>query len=356
MLGRVAAGTMTVAVALAVPAAAHGATKEVSAGPFAKQKQFEKALGDGNEYYRRTVTVHKGDKVKWTINGFHSVTFVPKGEDPPPLVLPLANSPVTDSRDVEGNLFWFNNQPNLAFNPLAATPQGGKKLKSGKLTSSGLPLAEGRPKPYTLKFPKTGTFTYLCTVHPGMVGQVRVVGAKKDIPSAKQDKKAAKAQLAGTLGEVKRLSAGEGLNLQNTIQAGNDRLSGATVYKFFPASATFKVGSTVTLQMAPTTSEVHTFTFGPSNGKDLYVDQLVGSLLGPVFDPRGIYPSENPTAGVPSYTPRLHGNGFWNSGFLDGTDASPLPASTQIRFAEAGTFSFICLIHPFMHAEVTVTP
>ena len=63
-----------------------------------------------------------------------------------------------------------------------------------------------------------------------------------------------------------------------------------------------------------------------------------------------------PAAGVPTYTATLHGNGFWNSGFLDGDDATPLPSSTQVRFGSAGTFAYICLIHPFMRAEVTVTP
>ena len=86
------------------------------------------------------------------------------------------------------------------------------------------------------------------------------------------------------------------------------------------------------------------------------MDQLAAGLAGELFDPRGAYPSEPPPLGVPSYTGTLHGNGFWNSGLLDGNDGSPLPASTQVRFAAAGTFAYLCLIHPFMRGEVTVTP
>jgi plastocyanin len=348
---------LTLAVALGVPAAAHAATKTVSAGPFAKQKQFQDAFGDANEYFRRTVTIHRGDRVRWRINGFHSVTFVPPGEEPPGLLLPQADNLVAGVNDAAGAPFWFNGQPNLAFNPLAAAPQGGKRFNPEELMSSGLPLSEGPPPPYTLRFRQTGTFRYLCTVHPGMTGRVNVVGRGRGVPSARRDRRAARRQLDETLRRVKRLTTGIGTeSLQNTIQAGNDRRTGATVFRFFPASPAYKVGDTVTLQMPRSTSEVHTFTFGPSNGRDAYNDVLATNLVGQVFDPRGAYPSEPPPAGIPNYTGTLHGNGFYNSGVLDGNDASPPPASTQVRFAAPGTFTLICLIHPFMRAEVTVTP
>ena len=53
MLGRVAAGALTLAVTLGVPAAAHAATKTVSAGQFAQGKQFQDASGDANAYFAR---------------------------------------------------------------------------------------------------------------------------------------------------------------------------------------------------------------------------------------------------------------------------------------------------------------
>jgi len=357
MHGRAVATAAALAVALAVPATANAATKTVSAGPFAKGKQFQKAFGDGNEFYRRTITIHRGDRVTWKLNGFHNVAFVPRGEAPPGLLVPQPTNPVTGAADANGAPFWFNAQPNFAFNPLVAAPQGGKRFDPDVLMNSGLPLGQGPPPPYTVQFPQTGSFRYICVVHPGMSGRVKVVAPGRAIPSKKQDKRAAKRQLKATLKTVTKLSGGQGTSgLQNTIQAGNDRRSGATVFKYFPTDAAFKVGDTVTLQMPPSTSEVHTFTFGPSNGKDQYVDQLAAGLLGEVFDPRGVYPSEPPPAGVSTYTATLHGNGFWNSGVLDGDAASPLPSSTQIRFGEPGTFAFLCLIHPFMRGEVAVTP
>jgi hypothetical protein len=103
--------------------------------------------------------------------------------------------------------------------------------------------------------------------------------------------------------------------------------------------------------MPPRSSEVHTFTFGP----EPYVTQLVENLIGQFLDPRGVYPSE-PPGGVPTYTAFNHGNGFYNSGLLDSVGPSPLPSSTQLRFGAPGSFSLICVIHPFMKSTVTVTP
>jgi plastocyanin len=31
-----------------------------------------------------------------------------------------------------------------------------------------------------------------------------------------------------------------------------------------------------------------------------------------------------------------------------------VPPSAQLKFTEAGTFNYICLIHPFMHGTVIV--
>ena len=53
----------------------------------------------------------------------------------------------------------------------------------------------------------------------------------------------------------------------------------------------------------------------------------------------------------------MHGNGFFNSGLLD-SDATVAAADQHPGHAsrQPGTFAYICLIHPFMKGEVTVTP
>ena len=350
------AGAVVVAVALIAPAAAGAATKTIQAGPTAdKSKQFQAAFGDANAYFRRVVTIRKGDSVRWQINGFHSVTFVPTGGTTPALFVPDAGTPVAGVNDAAGNPFWFNGQPTIGFNLQAALPQGGNSFKPSVLENSGLPIA-GPPEPYKLKFKRKGTFSYVCVVHPGMAGKVKVVGRARSVPSRSKDRRAAANEQNAALERVERLTTGLGTeDLEKTIQGGNDRRRGATVYKFFPQNPTYKVGDTVTLQIAPGSTEVHTFTFGPSNGKDAYNDVIAESFASPVIDPRGVYPSEAPPAGIPTYNGTGHGNGFFNSGTLDRDDLSPLPASTKLTFSAPGSFSFICLIHPFMTNTVTVT-
>lgn len=357
MHGRIA-GSLVAVIALAAPAAGQAATRTVQSGPFGPQaRQFQDAFGDANAYFRRTTTIHRGDRVRWKINGFHTVTFVPTGGPPPPLIEPDPSTPVAGVNDAAGNPFWFNSQPSLALNPDAALKQGGNRFDPSELMNSGLPLAQGPPPPYRLRFRRTGTFNYLCIVHPGMRGKVRVVGRNRRIPSARKNRREARRQQRVALQRVQRLTTGLGTeDLENTIQAGNDRRTGATVFRYFPASPSYRIGDTVTLQMSPNSPEVHTFTFGPTNGRNEYNDLLAQGLLGEVFDPRGAYPSEPPPAGVPTVTTTTHGNGFYNSGILDQDSVSPLPASTRVTFGAAGTYELICLIHPFMTSTVTVSP
>ena len=62
----------------------------------------------------------------------------------------------------------------------------GKKFAytGAKGVQSGLPLAN-KPKPVTVKFAKSGSFTYYCDIHPGMKATIRVKARSKSIPSAK---------------------------------------------------------------------------------------------------------------------------------------------------------------------------
>lgn len=356
------------ATTLALPAAAGAATRTVEVGPFGKvnEKAFQAATSDANAFFRRVTTIRRGDRVSWEMNGFHTVTFVPRGGVTPGLVVPDAANPVASSLDAAGAPFWFNGQPRLILNPMVAAPQGGSTFHPGELSNSGLPLEEGPPKPYRLKFNRTGRFDYLCVVHPGMRGTVRVVGRGKRVPSAAQHRNAAQREQQTLLRRAQRLTTGLGTSrLENTAQAGNDDRDGVAVFKFFPGDLKVTTGTTVTLRMARRTTEVHTFSIGPTNGKDAYLDQLATGFITPVpaddgpptivVEPRAAYPSESPQAGVPSFDGTNHGNGFYNSGVLDRDPETPSPDSVRVKFTRAGTYQYICMIHPFMEGRVTVT-
>jgi plastocyanin len=356
------------AMLLVAPALAPAKTKTVQAGPFgrAAQQDFQQAQADANAFFRRTVTIRRGDRVRWRINGFHNVLFPARPGDPPGLVDADPTRRVTGVNDAAGAPFWFNGQPSLQISPLVAFPQGNRTYNGRALRASGLPLEDGPPEPYTLRFTRKGSFTYYCDVHAGMKGTVKVVGRRARVPSKAQDRNAAAREMVARLDAAEELTDGENLaGLQNAVQAGNDDRKGTAVFKFFPAEASVRVGDAVTLQMPPRTSEVHTFTFGPSDGRNLYVDQVAAAFITPIpnptgpptigLDPRAAYPSENPAAAQPPITSTLHGNGFFNTGILDGDAGSPVPSSVQVRFGAAGTYPYICLIHPFMRATIRVT-
>jgi plastocyanin len=345
----------TAVILLASPAAASAATKTVDMGlPLNQQKRFHSLGTDVNDFFPHGVTVHAGDSVRFVPTGFHNVDIPARGKKPQPLL--VTGSAITGSLDAAGAPFWFNGQPSIGFNPAVAGANGfGKRFtySGAKEVQSGLPVSE-HPKPMTVKFPKAGTYTYYCNVHPGMKGTVRVLSEHRRLPSAKQVKKALKAQIAKALGVARTITNVSGQ--ANTVSVGLAGAHGVEFYGFLPDTLTVPVGSLVTFKMPVGSVEIHTATTGPGDPEkdpSSYLGKLTASLESPAFDPAAVYPSD-PPPNPAAETPTAHGNGFWNSGVLDAVAATPLPAANAVRFTAPGTYQFYCLIHPFMHATVTV--
>jgi plastocyanin len=136
------------------------------------------------------------------------------------------------------------------------------------------------------------------------------------------------------------------------------------LYRYSPAALTTKVGTPISLEMSAKTSEVHTFTFA----KDVKAagKQAEAEFFGPIagtgtagppaigFSPKWAYPSEAPGSAA-TYDGANHGDGFLNTGVLDGAAATPFPQKFSVSFGKPGTYSYFCAIHPFMVGKVTVT-
>jgi plastocyanin len=349
----------TALCACAAPSAAQAATKSVFMGtPPSSQKAIgEQQQSDANAFFPKSVAIHVGDKVKFAPVGFHTADFVAKGKKPAPLVSPTGQKAVEN--DAAGNPFWFTTagMDALSFTPSLANGLFGKSVTfdNTKNVESGLPLAD-KPKPFTITFKKAGSFTYLCDVHPGMKGTVKVLPKSKPVPSAKADAKALKAQVDAALKTAKALA--NTTSPANTISVGASGAGGIERFAFFPNTLTVPTGTTVTFKMSPKSYDLHTATTGPGDPEKeptSYLGKLSASLQSPAFDPAAIYPSDQPGAPA-SLTPTSHGNGFWGSGFMDASSATPtLPASNAVMFAAPGTYTFYCLIHPFMKATVTAS-
>jgi len=344
----------TALVLLLVPATAQAKTKTVDLGlPTASGPAFQAVGADVNDFFPHTTTIHVGDKVKFRSVGFHTLDIAPKNKGPLPLVAPTGKM-IAGVNDANGVAFWFNNQPELNFNPALGVDNFGKKFTyKNKRIESGLPFAP-KPKPITVRFKKKGSVTYYCDIHPGMQGRIVVKKKHAKIPTAKQDKKRIKAQVKLALKRAKKLPTSSAP--PKTVYVGGSAAGGVEYFGMLPATLTVPTGTTVTFAMSPKSFEAHTATFGPGNPETeptSYLGVIAGSFEGPQLDQRGLYPSEMPPA-PGSYTPTLHGNGFWNSGAMDQSAASPLPGSSQVTFNAPGTYDYYCMIHPFMHGQVIV--
>jgi plastocyanin len=345
------------ALSLVLAPTAFSATKSVNMGtPLKAQKQFGKYQSDANAFFPSAITIHAGDSIKFVPTGFHNVDIPAKGGKPAEALLPSGT--VSGSLDAAGSPFWFNGAvPNVGFNPVVVVGSLGKKVTytGAKAIQSGLPLS-AKPKPMTVKFPKAGSYTYYCDLHPGMKASVRVVATSKRIPTAAQDAKRVEAQVAQALTIAKGLT--KATLPANTVTVGNAGAHGVEYFGFLPATLNVPAGTTVKFQMSAKSLEIHTATAGPGDPEkeaDSYLGKLAKSFEAPVVDPAAAYPSDPPSAPA-SLTAASHGNGFWNSGVLDALSATPqLPGSSSVTFAAAGTYKLYCLVHPFMVGTVVVS-
>jgi plastocyanin len=336
---------------LALPAAASAATKTVVVGPAGKPPAGTPKDADANAFFPRALKLHAGDSLKFQFAGFHVVNFPKKGDAFATFEMPAGTT--SGVKDAAGNDFWFNGQPSFALNPTAVVgTKSGAPYTGAKGVQSGLSLSDA-PKPWSVKFPKTGTFTWNCPIHPGMTGKVTVVAkGKKGVPSPKADAARGQAEFKKAVAIAKALDK-KAPPAGDTVVAGpDDAKSGVVLFRFSPAQKTVKVGAPVTLSMTPGTTETHTFTFA----KDLaslepvaqaFVNPQTGTMSSQV-----LYPSDPQLTG---YDGTQHGDGFFSTGALDGDAKTPLPQKATITFAAPGTYQYLCLIHPDMRGQITVT-
>ena len=291
----------------------------------------------------------KGDKVTFSIVGFHTVTLLGKGQKLPPLIAPSQTlNPAAN--DPAGAPYWFGGTtPLIQFNGGAFAPTRSKSFTGAKTVSSGVP--PGNAPKFTVTFPKKGTFQVRCIVHPNMKGTVRVVDDSSDTP--KKQKARSATELASQTTTVNKLvaKANKATGPVVSISPGTKK---AQLFAFLPANRKVAVGSTVTFNMDGG-NEVHTVTFGP----EPFTEALAKKAFegnSPDIVGEGFYPSDPPTAGVPSLTATSHGNGFLNSGVLtDKGTGIPAPKSFKITFPQAGTFTYHCLVHFDMKGTITVS-
>jgi plastocyanin len=347
-----------IGVGLLAPAAAQAATKTVTMGPppIAAAKPIgDKYNSDVLAFFPSSVAVRVGDTVSFQPVGFHNVRFLGRAGKLAPVV-------VNGSKTVEGVLdaanvpFGFNGRKELNFNPKFFGPGNlGKTVVTDgtKEINSGLPFSE-KAKPMKVRFTKAGLFRYVCDIHAGMKGSVRVVPRGRAVPSAASDARRVRRQISKAIAIAKGFQSAKAP--ANTVNVGMFSRS-VSLFGFVPSQLTVPVGTKVTFRQVAGSPEIHTASTGPGNPlKDAgsYLGKIAKAFETDDQPPQiGIQPSD-PGAN-PLLSSALHGNGFWNSGVLDGVSLTKvLPNTATVTFAQAGSYDFYCLVHPFMQATIKV--
>jgi plastocyanin len=155
---------------------------KASGGTFPEGEEFEEAGNAGVNVFPREIAIKAGDTVTWTLNGFHTVAF-DAPEDARPAwgfvdgvfdinrkaVEPVASAPIEVPAELESGEGSDEEGPPPSVKLDGGTYDGSGFKNSGQYLGNANVILE-----YTVAFPKAGTYTYLCLIHPDMEGTVKV--------------------------------------------------------------------------------------------------------------------------------------------------------------------------------------
>ncbi len=376
-------------LAAAAPAAAAG-------GPIIISVDMPAAVPAGhlwafNDFFPRTLRVRQGQTIGFAIQGFHTATLLPKGVSAAQDV--AVSGIATPDDDLAPNP---NGTSHVAIDFAAVMPTSFTCGDSSnpcafdgtQVVSSGAPLAGPPAGPFMVKvMADPGTYNLDCRIHPGMKGQITVVGKHGHATSADDVAEAVNHQVRSDVRAAYRAEAKANAGSSKPNRDGtttwfvtpgtSDPDRHVAVLEFLPQNITIKPGDTVRWRMRES-NEPHTVTF-PT---DLQTDQIPtcespgGAPDGPAF-PVVIPPTGPQDFGCPGGTPAEFefggGNGVSSvsspttvsdSGLMGtrrlarayGLPASAVLPSWTVTFdaATPGTYTYVCQIHDGMEGTVTV--
>jgi plastocyanin len=380
-------GLLCVFVAvLGLGVAACGSSKSSSAQSRTVQVDgsTDKFNGSFLAYFPNTVTVRPGDTVSFHENWSgepHTVTMgtlvdqVLKAADANPNAQPPVNLPslfTSTGEDFAQNAaqpcFLTSGQPPTDEKTACPKAQQTQPAFDGTQPyyNSGF-LAENDT--YTVKLSpntKPGTYRYYCNLHgPMMSGSITVKAAS--VPSQADVDKTGTSQKDALVNKLvpayNQAKAGQFPlpGVKNVAGYGDPSVQTAAIDEFIPATIQAKVGQPVTWTMVGP----HTISFGkaPIEPGKFYNKAPDGSWhLSAAFAPTGFppAPAPNPNAppnGPPTVTPlnggTYDGTSFKSTGVIQ--SFPPALLAPSITFTKAGTYAYVCLIHPKMGGVVQVT-
>ncbi|HVL32547.1 MAG TPA: hypothetical protein VM600_03090 [Actinomycetota bacterium] len=340
-------------------------------------------------YYPEMAKVHRGDTVKFTFAGFHTVTFLEDDD--------AAKHPSFFRADDNVSGAFALSQRMLEASECSGTPDGCVLSDTGSFLS-----AAGDFKLTVDLGP--GAYRYHCLIHPSMHGFVQVLPdeaalpAKEDVAAEVAAQIAADAQAADDLVADNSVpqSRTEGNRKIWTVYAG-DATGRVAVLGYMPSSLNVARGDSVEFVSGRPgiKDEIHTVTFpaaavGEGSAGGFLPFPMAGTALFPacdVDDVNGGAPSIYPFIPIPPCpgtfeviwsrymtqstsapndqvaTPATyHDSGLLvpeaAPGWARGVPSSPprnLPSTWSASFPNAGTFDYACNLHTtFMSGSITV--
>ena len=233
----------------------------------------------------------------------------------------------------------------------AFAPAGPSAAASPVAFDGSFQVSSGAPEDpnatFSLTFTRTGTFGYVCSLHPGMRAEIEVRETGAPLPETPAQATArGRVTAAALLDKMRQDEAAyqpAHVGTIHTAVAGLGDGYGASLIQFAPRNLMVRRGDTVVWTM-PDPFEIHTITFTSGAPPPAFVEPRPQTSGAPLLV---IPASVAGPAGGATYT----GQGILNAGILGNGGAFIL------RFdAPPGTYEYVCLIHPTMKASVTVTP
>lgn len=324
-----------------------GACTSVPTGPLTYAVGVDAASPEGKNfqysaYFPSSLKARPGDTVVFgndSTQAPHTVTFGidAKRSNQPAVVLPTgAENPTVqmpcytqDAPSAE----WTECPEEAAVKAPAYTGQG--YWNSGFLVPAPAPSG---PKKITLTLDDSispGTYRFICILHAPMTGAIEVVDEDGERESTDSVVVAADEELSALQTKADRIpdpNVGRDGDTVTVAAGWGDNVT--AVNRFFPGEVEVEAGTTVRWEdFSP--YEPHTVSVGE---KFKAGDPSTGSLA-----PSGIRSGS-------SYT-----GGEANSGIL-GREGGPYPAGPfTLTFTRAGTYSYVCILHPGQEGVVKVT-
>ena len=303
-------------------------TWDVQVGGGGDQPAGAPPTWEADAYGPDPLIIHPGDTVRWTFAGAHTVTFN-SGKPELPLVVP---GPTPGTLALGPGYF-----------PAGITGTSGT-YDGTQQVSSGFQAPGSAPVTFSLTFTTTGTFGYVCMLHPGMRGNIEVREATAILPetpaAAVARGKVTRTTLTGKVKSTAQALRPTDSGTVHAAQVGVGNAFGASALAFINGDRTVNRGDTMVWTNTDP-FEIHTVTF-TSGGKlpDFVTPQPQSS--GP---PLLVIPANVVAPTGDTYT----GTGFFNSGILSA--GSSFAAKID---APAGAYDYFCVVHPWMKGTITV--